>query len=331
MIHQRSASTFRVVEWPTSQASHFRIFNTPKLRYDLSVLVDFLAQALYETNKAFVRYSTFSLVNVVSPIAGLSFGYDKPPYEDIRHFHPLSFTFAFTRRDEYNGEIRPRFQMRPAQYVTFWGHTQIGNADFVTINVPKRVMRDVRLLTPNMREMEWLYMAIGAWSKNFAQRFDFYTRKGWYNSDPISVETARAKFYYQKMQHLFKHVPYDQWGYAKDMWELAPNFLNPKAANTDFIDYYCRYLAHDYYRKYSVPNVQKIEKLAEKYVASGVLDALPMVVPDAEQGDAPGETFSRNLTTVLDMLGGNLNLLADRSDVQNIARDLLSGNLRGAQ
>jgi len=330
-IHQKSFTTFRVTEWPSSQASHYRLFNTPKLRYDLSVLVDFLARAIFDTNKAFVRYSTFSLVNAVSPLANLSFGYAPPPSDKLKRFHPLTFTFAFTMRDQYPIEINPMFSMRPQKHAHIWGNSLLGNSDYLTINVPKRIMQEVGLNVPNLREMEWLYMAIGAWSKGFARRNKFYTHKDLFLASPLDPVTAYSILYHAKLQKLFKRTNYNEWGYSKDMWQLAPNFLSPRAANDDFLDYYCRYLAHDFYGKYRTNNIEEIERLAEEYLKPGVLDIISQlstedtiaVEPQFEQAN------SRSFRTVQVMLNGNLNLLRSQTDIQGAIRSLLSGRFRG--
>ena len=332
-IHQKTPTTFRVTEWPTSQASHYRIFNKPKLRYDLATLVDFLARAIFDTNKAFVRYSTFSLVNVVSPIANLSFGYSPPPSDKLKRFHPLSFTFAFTMRNQYVYEENPRFSMRPQKHAHIWGSSLLGNSDFLTINVPKQVMQDVHLLIPNLREMEWLYMAIGAWSKGFAKRFSYYTHRGEFMAKPLDPNMAHSRLYHAQLQKLFKRVDYNEWGFSKDMWQLAPNFISPRAANEDFLDYYCRFLAHDFYGKYTIDNVKEIESKAEEYIKHGVLDVLTMLNNNdkTQTESAYEQNISRSFITVSHMLNGNLNLLESQTDVQGTVRRLLSGRFRSLQ
>lgn len=324
-IHQRTASTFRVTPWPTSGAGHFRLFNTPKLKTDLSVIVEYLAEALFNTNRAFVRHSTFSLVNVTSPIANLSFGYNAEPFEAIRRFHPLSFTFAFTRRDRYHARFRPRFMMRPYPQTTFWGYTLLGNSDFLTINIPKRVMREANLLIPNMREMEWLYMAIGAFSKGFARQFDFYTLKGMYRQKPLSLEIAYSRFYHARFQAMLKRVPYNRWGYNRDMWLLAPNFISPRSANDDFLDFYCRFLSEEFYQKYPSANVKKIEGLAAEYLKRGVREVRTVLEAEGNMAGA-----GRSFKTVEHMLNGNINLIGQRTDIDNIVQDLLGNKFGGS-
>jgi len=320
-IHQRTGSNFRVTPWPTSGAGHFRLFNKPKLSTDLSVIAEYIAEALFNTNRAFVRHSTFTLVNVVSPIANLSYGYNKEPYESIRRFHPLSFTFAFTRRDTYNGVYRPRFMLRPYPQTTFWGFTLLGNSDFLTVNIPKRVMREAGLLIPNMREMEWLYMAIGAFSKGFARQFDFYTTKGMFRQKPISVEVAKSRFYHARFQAMLKRVPYNYWGYNRDMWQLAPNFISPRAANEDFLDFYCRYLSEEFYEQYKTNNVKRIERAARDYLKPGVQQAI-----NAVNAQSIPDNPSRNFLTVQHMLDNNISSLGRKTGVDNIVQDLLSNN-----
>lgn len=329
MIYLNSADNFRVTEWPKSQASHFMYFNTPKLQYDLSALVEFLAKALFNTNKTFVRRSTFSLVNVTSNIANLSYGYSSPPYKTLRHFHPLTLTFAFTSRNTYDGEIKPKFSMRPYPYSTMWGHTLLGNSDFITIQVPKTVMRDMGLLVPNIRELQWLYMALGAWSKGFATRFSFYTRTGDYRSKPIDPHMAFSRLYRANMQRVFKREPYDTWAYSKEIWNLAPNIISPRMANEDFQEYYCRYLADDFYGKYPSANVLKIERRVEEFVESGLIEAMSAVADDS-LGNLYGNVVSRNLMTVMQMVDGDAEYIKQITNVSESVKQILAGTYRRA-
>lgn len=300
-------------------------FKPDRLRYDLSALVEFLAQSIYDTNKAFVRHSTFSLVNIASPIAQLSCGYAGVPYVTLRRFHPVSFTFAFTHRDTYDGTERPRFSMRPYPYANIWGNTLLGNSDFLTINVPKSIMRDMGLLVPNLREMKWLYMAIGAWSKGFARRSSFYTHKGKFKTAPIDPVMAYSKYYHAKLPKMFKRVEYDKWCYSSDVWKLAPNFISPRSVSEDFMEYYCRYLAKDFYGKYRCANVLQIEREIEDFVESGILDALSLFSNNETYNQSLVGNSSRSLRTVMGMLDGDLSALQYMNNVQEAVKALLSG------
>lgn len=302
-------------------------FTQDRLKYDLSALVEFIARALYDTNKTFVRHSTFSLVNVTSPIAGLSCGLANAPHPTLRRFHPVSFTFAFTTRDTYDGSQRPRFSMRPYPNTTMWGNTLVGNSDFLTVSVPKQVMRDVGLLVPNLREMKWLYMAIGAWSKGFAKQFSFYTHKGSYHTDPIDPHMAYSKYYYAHLQKVFKRVEYDKWCYSKDVWMLAPNFISPRSVTPDFLEYYCLYLAKDFYGKYRCANVEQIERKVEEFVESGVLDAMSLLSNNEAYNPSLVGDSSRSLRAVMELLGGDISPLQYVNNVQEAVKTLLAGRL----
>lgn len=297
------------------------------LRYDLAALVEFLAAELYGSHKPLVRYSTFSLVNVTSNIAHLSYGLAYPPHRSIYSYYPVSFTFAFTSRDTYDGTIRPKFRVGLTQYTTIWGHSLGTNSDFITINVPKSLMRDVNLLVPNLREMKWLYMAIGAWSKNFVKYTGFYNPNGGgkFRSDAIDAHMAYSRYYQANVQQAFKRLSYDLWAYSRDIWDLCPNFVSPRSANEDFVDYYCAYLGRDFYGKYITRSVKEIESRVEEYVRGGVLDAMTVVNSYANSEGLIGDS-SRAFRRVLDMLGGTLEPLQHPSiNVDQVTRSLLSG------
>lgn len=327
-IHQKSLFTFRLSEWPSAQASHFSYFTSDKQKYDLTPLIEHLAEALYNTNKAFVWHSTFSLINVTSNIASLSYGYQEPPHVSLRSFFPLSFTFAFTTRNEYDGQIRPRHKVRPQPHTYIWGSSLRGNSDFITVTVPKQIMRKVGLITPNIREMKWLYMAVGAFTKGFAHRPDFYTHphRGLFNMDPIGPQMAASKYQYTKFQAVLKHLEYHLWGYSKDMWELAPNMLSPRAANEDFIEYYCVHLAKHYYGKFRTDNISEIERKAYDFVESGVLDIIERQQESRDVG--PTYSVSRQAHVAAYLAQGEIDALSKTTNVQSTVTKLLQGQFR---
>lgn len=332
ITHHSSPNSFRLVEWPKSQASHLMFFTQDKHRYDMSVLVEFLSKALSDAHRAFVRHATFSLVNVTSPRANVSFGLAVPPHKRLLKFHPLSFTFAFTTKDKYVALTRPKFAVQVAPHTTMWGNTLGTNTDFLTINIPKPVMSRLGLSSPTLREMKWLYMAIGAWSKGFVQRSNYYVPgKQVYDNKPMDSKMAYSVHYREKLQHLFKHTEYNMWPYSKDMWDLAPNMIHPFCVGDDFADYYCRYLAKDYWGKYKkTVNIETIEHHVYQYLESGVLDAAMTLTDGSGNQDYIGDS-RRSYETVLAMLPRDKTPSDYRElfmDIQRATTALLSGQVR---
>lgn len=278
MIHQSTSTTFRLLEWPKSQASHYMYFTEPRVKYGLGLILEYLAGQLNDTNKAFTTYSVFSLVNVYCPLTSLSYGYQLPPHASTYNkLGTVNCTFTFSTRDKYIPQERPRFLVNRTATSKIWGPTLRTSSNFMTISIPKSVFVDAKLPMPNLKEMAWLYMAIGAFTKGFARRHKFYRKSSvdaLYMSTDISHEIALSKYYNKNMQFMFKKVPYDHWIYSRDMWDLAPNIFNDRMYSEDIVEYYCRYLAQDFYQKTKTPNINTLENKAYKFVRSGILDIL---------------------------------------------------------
>jgi hypothetical protein len=327
MVHHSTPVNFRLVEWPKSQASHLMFFSVDKLRYDLTPLLDFIAKKIFDTNKAFVYSTTFSLVNLVAPQSSVSYGLATPPPPKLSTFHPLSITFAFTTRNTYLARKYPNYSVRPVPYVTTWGNTLVGATDFSTINIPKDVLMKVGLSgNLTMREMKWLYMALGAFTKGFVQRSDYYNPNGKFRYPESALEIDYTMYFHKTIQHAFKHIEYGYWGYLKDMWEVAPNLIHEDTATDHYCAYYCLNL-RKYYRKYKTKNIKDIENKVEAFMESGVLDIIQSL---DVQTDYLDDSVSDSLafTTVSKLLEEvDINEF-DFTDIKGAVRNILKGTFR---
>lgn len=276
MIHQNSFNIFRVNEWPKAQASHLMYFKPPRVKFGLNLILEHIARELHETHRGYVKHSTFTLVNVFSFIASLSFGNQRPPHKRVRDdLGPLNVTFAFTPTVEYNGQLEPRFKQRRSFHSIIWGTRFEQSRSFMTTDVPHKVMDEARLLVPNLQEMAWLYMAIGAFSKGFVKRHDFFRDDdALFDSNPMPPAIAYSKFYSAGMPFAFKNMSWDDWVYSREMWELAPNIFSARSFNDNAVEYYCRYLANDFYKKTESEVAKVMEEKAFIMVRSGLLDIL---------------------------------------------------------
>jgi hypothetical protein len=58
------------------------------------------------------------------------------------------------------------------------------------------------------------------------------------------------------------------------MWTLSPNIFSARSFTDDVIEYYCRYLAKDFYKKTEATVAGVLEEKAFALVRSGLLDIL---------------------------------------------------------
>jgi hypothetical protein len=276
MIHQNSFNLFRVNEWPKAQASHYMYFKPPRVKYDLNLIFDHIAHELHETHRGYVKWPTFTLVNVYSFIASLSFGNQRPPHKRVRDdLSPLNVTFAFSHDSNYDGTYEPRFKQHRTFRSTIWGTRFEQSRAFMTTDVPHILMEEANLLVPNLQELAWLYMAIGAFSKGFVKRHHYFSDDGeLFRADPIPPALAYSQYYFKSMPFMFKNAPWCEWIYCREMWTLSPNIFSARSFTDDVIEYYCRYLAKDFYKKTEATVAGVLEEKAFALVRSGLLDIL---------------------------------------------------------
>lgn len=286
MIYLPSSTIFRLSEWPKAGASHYHFFSRDKYRYDATPLIDFLSQKIFDLGRAFVYRSTFTIVNASSTISGLSYGYNDSPSERMMRLHPLILTFAFTSRNRYGSRTRePKYSIRPMSNVTLWGDTLRTSCDYMTITVPKRVLREMGISTFNTRELAWVYMLVGAFTKGFVNRCKYFLSYEQSSDSGSFRDTSAPKdaIHYAPLPLLFKHYEYPDWIYSALAWEQMVNVLHPKAVTEEFASFYFTHL-FKFWGKYHCKNVLAIETRLRNIVIN---DAASVVA-----GNAPPAYFN---------------------------------------
>lgn len=261
MIYLPSSTIFRLSEWPKAGASHYHYFSRDKYRYDATPLIDFLSQKIFDLGRAFVYRSTFTIVNATSPISGLSHGYNDSPSERMLRLHPLVLTFAFTSRNRYGTRTHePKYTIKPMPHVVLWGDTLRTSCDYMTISIPKSVLRRMGLTTFNTRELAWVYMLVGAFTKGFVNRCKYFlSHEQNPNSDQFRDTSApKDAIRYAPLPLLFKHHEYPDWIYSTLAWEQMANVLHPKAVTREFASFYFTNL-NQFWGRYRCKNVIAIE------------------------------------------------------------------------
>jgi len=272
MIYLNTSTTFRLSEWPKSCGSTQVFFKRDKLQYNMVPLIDYLSKTLYDIGKAFVYRTTFSLTNIVSPVSGLSYGYNDIPSYRMLRLSPIVCSFAFRYNNKYVAKKEPRYCINAYPHVNLWGSTLRTSSDFMTISIPRSVIKECGIWAPNMREVQWLYYLIGAFSKGFVNRCNYYDPNTY---DFKSLVNNKQAILYVGLPSLFSKYEYADWIYSDRAWQSMPNALHPSAADDIFCAFYCRYLRR-HWKKYSTANVIEIEKRIRTYVHNQVLDCLSL-------------------------------------------------------
>lgn len=276
MKNHKAIADFRLNEWPKSQGSYTRYYNKHMSVHDLSRVIDYVGETLFNTKRALVRYPVFTLVNVAFPKSRISYGYMPAPHSSIFEMTDLALTFAFTKKIEYSSDVKPDYSMRVASGTYLWGTSFSNNTDYMTISLPKQISRTMRLGTLST-DLEYLYFLLGPWSKNFVRHNKYYLPDKPYDNDDIDPKIAHSNIFQLNIPDLMNRFPYNEWIFNKEMWQRQPNVLNPKSVDDNFCDFYCQYLGKKFFGKYKSKNVLAIEDKVIDYLESAVLDFLSLM------------------------------------------------------
>jgi hypothetical protein len=262
--HISDPLSFRLNTWPWGGSSYLRVFNWRSHNVIFKPVLDYLKQELDKSPTLKVRYTTFTLVNVYSGFTDLSYGPLEAPHPKVRR-GPLTFTFAMSRR-EINGAL-PRHIIWNTGHTALWGPSLQYGHDYLTISVPIDICSRCRMNNTLRPQMEWLYKIVGGWSKSIAIDRDSLTKR------TTNVKLVRDQVYYKTIPAMMWRYPWNDWVYAREFWDRAPDILNVEV--TDFFaEYFLTYLTR-YYRKIGNQNInQSVIKAfddIEAYVRRGVI------------------------------------------------------------
>lgn len=267
MIYAYTPLSFRLGPWTKASSSHEGVFDRSKYVYNASALLDYLLDVISDIGKPFVYRSTFSLINVVSHTAQLSFGKKDAPATELRRAGHLHFTFAFTSNIDYSSRSRPATR-KSVHGAVLWSSDTRGRASFMTISIPYHVMRDFGLKTPSLSDLSWLYSMVGASTKNFVRYRAFYDSSTSTFKDAEGFESVK----YKTIPTLLNRHPFSEWVYSVYAWRSMANVFSDRHATPQFCQFYAKNL-RQYYKRLRLPNIAKIEAKVEDHVRSLVLDS----------------------------------------------------------
>ena len=274
--HFTDPLTFRLSTWPWGGASYMKTFNWRAHNVIFKPVLDYLFQELEKSPTLKVRYTTFTLVNVYSAFTQLSYGPSGAPHPRIMR-GPLTFTFAL--RNVNSAEFLPKHVIWNTGHTALWGPDLQHGHDYLTISVPIDICARCRMNNTLRTQMEWLYKIIGGWSKSYVMHRDSITLR---TDDPKLIHD---QIYYKTIPAMMWRYPWNDWVYAREFWDRAPDILNVEV-NSMFVRYFLQYLTR-YYRNIGNQNinqsvVQAFDDITE-YVRHGVLDIIQGMATDEAQ------------------------------------------------
>lgn len=123
----------------------------------------------------------------------------------------------------------PRHVMRTSEFGRVWGDDVAGDPTaFTTIAVPieYRAVLGMNFLRP---QMEWLYMVLGSYYRNFVLF-------RWYNNYP--KHEVPAALLNMHLPDLIQRHSYPYWKYCKDVWRRCPNIISVDQIDAEFAEFY---------------------------------------------------------------------------------------------
>lgn len=264
---------FRLSAWPWGGNSYVRYFNHTQHNILINPILEYLEQELNKTPIVKVRKTTFTLVNVHSAFTDISYGRNGPPPDSVAR-GPVTFTFAFTRRDDTPAIANHKIWTTGMSCI--WGPNLQYSHDYLTISLPISLSAQCRLNNTLMPQMEILYKLIGGWSKSIA------LNKAPLTGRTTALDKLRGEFYHRTIPRTMWYYPWREWKYCREFWDQGQDMLDLREVDLTFLSYYLTNLTQ-FHGKSTELNVKACFKRIEELVHEGVLDLAQNQITDTSQ------------------------------------------------
>ena len=263
MLHMKfEPLTFRLSAWPWGGNSYTRYYNHTQHNIKLNPVLEYLEQELSKTPMVKVRKTTFTLVNVHSAFTDIGYGRNSPPPEQVVR-GPVTFTFAFTRRDDTT--LVSNHKIWTSGMSCVWGPNLQYSHDYLTISLPISLCSRCRLNNTLLPQMELLYKLVGGWSKSIALNKRPYVKR------TRDISKIRGEFYHRTIPRTMWYYPWHEWKYCREFWEQGQDMLDLRSIDLTFVSYFLKNLTY-FYGRSTEPNVIFAFDAIKSVVHEAVLD-----------------------------------------------------------
>lgn len=242
MAHRQIQTNFRLNAWKGVKGTASNVFQASAVGLDLSPVLEYVIQELYEAGYPSVKQGTFTLVNVYNPASRNSVGYSEAPHKDlVKPSTGLVLTFSMASRPLIKTPAEV-FQSRVTDYTVFWGKTFLETNNNLVVSVPKELMKDSRVASGMLDELLILYNIIGMVTKNFVQNEynPKATNKFLVPNMPLGM--LKSKYLELSLPNLVKNVHPMYWPFNLDFWIKANQLLMPRHLVNSLNLYMCIYV-----------------------------------------------------------------------------------------
>ena len=199
-------------------------------------IIERLRKHLFAQTAIMTSPLNFTLCNVTSLLAAISYGYSQEPINVLRFDSTIAFTFALRADADLQYKSAPAFVKKVTHETTFWGYQHLH--EFVTISIE---VADILEEGLSIKDFEYLYLVIGSVTKNFAM-----FKEAALHSMPKDKQMLVRNYqniYNLDLATLFYTVPYAEWVYNKDAWSHCPEVIASSQIHAYSALYYSIFLS----------------------------------------------------------------------------------------
>jgi len=228
MAHRQIQTNFRLNAWKGVRGTSTSVFNANAVSQELSPVLEYIIQELYEAGYPSVKSGAFSLVNIYNPDTKHSVGYSERPHQDlVKPMTGLTLTFSMVSRPliKTPAEI---FDSRITDFTIFWGTSFTNSNDYLVVSVPKEILKNTKVAWGLVDDLFSLYNIIGAVTKNYVQNEYNPRNTVKFNVPNMPLGMLKSKYLELTLPNLLKNVHPMYWPFNLDLWTKASQLLMPR-------------------------------------------------------------------------------------------------------
>jgi len=239
MTHRQIQSNFRLNSWRGVKGSASAVFSAAAVRQELSPVLEYILQELYDAGHPAVKSGLFSLVNIYNPDTQHSVGYSERPHEDlVKPMTGLTLTFSMVSRPIIKTPVSV-YQNHLSDYTLMWGRSITSATDNLIISVPKEILKGSKVAWGLTNDILALYNLIGIVTKNYVIHE--------YNPKATSVFKVpntpegilKTRYLETSLPNLMKSTHPMYWPFNIDFWNQASQLLMARHFSTKLDLYFC--------------------------------------------------------------------------------------------
>ena len=270
------------------------VFKDSFITQDIGTLLQFIFEQLVESHYPMLLREMFTLVGIQNNLTNQSVGYTKPLEDEsiVPTMTELTLVFSMARIPKKT--IKNPHVIRGTENCRFLGtlDKRASYTDYMVMGIRTKEL-SMDLDYNYQSDLVYLYNIIGAVTKNFVRN------NAWWKKDsafPLAIykdlTLVESMYANKNIKDVIDSVPYNMWGYNREVWREANNLLCDHHFSERFCLYYVLYIhefvpeslappAEDFiYSPKSILNsfIEKGLRHFSAHIKSGTRSATPNIV-----------------------------------------------------